>query len=197
MKRALHAANLSFALAPVKARGPSLERALHRGPNYQLASALQAVKLSLPSVPFAHLHGARPKRASVLLAFLLNLPPLWRAVRAGQLIIALLLHIARGPSWPAYHLRGPSGPVCHLPFMPDLRHSPLHVKSAPRTGRRLIILSRMVTHIVASTPKTTKCACVANKVNSYFDILHRDLTENNLTALPDGWLPRKSKLQYL
>ena len=75
----------------------------------------------LPSVPFAHLYGARPEQASLLLAFLLNLPPLWRAAGAGQLIVALLLHIARGPSGPAYHcLAAPhstrlaaSGPAYH------------------------------------------------------------------------------------
>ena len=57
----------------------------------------------LPSVPFAHLCGAWPEQASLLVAFLLNLPPLWRAARAGQLIVALLLHIVRGLSGPAYH----------------------------------------------------------------------------------------------
>ena len=55
--------------------------------------------------------------------------------------------------------------------MPDLRHSPLRVKSAPRAGGgggRLIILFLMVTHAVASMSKTAKCTCVANKVN-YFE----------------------------
>ena len=33
--------------------------------------------------------------------------------------------------------------------------------------------------------------------DSYSDIRHRDLTENKLTALPDGWLPLKSKLNWL
>ena len=52
--------------------------------------------------------------------------------------------------------------------MPDLRRSPLRVKSAPRAGERPIILSRMVTNAVASMPKTAKCACAANKVNLHF-----------------------------
>ena len=49
-----------------------------------------------------------------------HLPPLWCATRAGQLIIALLLHIAGGPSEPAIialllHIAcGPSGPAYHL-----------------------------------------------------------------------------------
>ena len=121
---------------------------------------------------------ARLERVSLSLAVLPNLLPLWRAARAGQLIIALLLYIQRGlsgppnhlrgPSGPPYHLRCSSGPVCHFPLcpMPALRRSPLGVKSAPRAGGRLIIQSRMVTHAVTSTPKTAKCACVANKVNA-------------------------------
>ena len=104
-----------------------------RRPNYHL-----------PSVPFAHLNGARPERASLLLAFLLNLPPLWRAAREGQLIVACLLNLP--PLWHAaragqliiallLHIaRGPSGPVCHTPYMPDLRRSPLRVKSAHGWG---------------------------------------------------------------
>ena len=107
-------------LAPVMARRPSSERALRRGPSYQLASAPQAAQLS-----FAFCSICRPlwsaARAGQLIAclsaqfapamacgpsgpaYLLNLPPLWRTARAGQLIIALLLHIARGPSGPAYY----------------------------------------------------------------------------------------------
>ena len=63
-------------------------------------------------------HSARPERAS------LSLPccSTWRAARGG----------------PAYHLRGPSGPVCYLPFMPDLRRSPLRVKSVPWEGDALL-----------------------------------------------------------
>ena len=55
----------------------------------------------------------------------------------------------------------------------DLRRSPLRVKSAPRTAGRLIIVSRMVTHAVASMPKTAKCACAANKVNELFLMTER------------------------
>ena len=162
---------LSVQFAPVMARGPSLERALHRQPSYHL-----------PFVSFAHLYDARPEWASFSLPFgqfslvmargpsgpayhcllhhlpplwhaarprnersvgspviicllfhlptfmtrgpsgpafqclLPNFPPLWRAARAGQLINGLLLFIERGPGGPANHLRGPSGPVCHLPL---------------------------------------------------------------------------------
>ena len=49
---------LSAQFAPVMARGPSSERALHRRPSYHL-----------PFVSFAHLYGARPERASFSLPF--------------------------------------------------------------------------------------------------------------------------------
>ena len=137
----------------------------------------------LPSVPFAHLYGARPEQASLLLAFrnsaqfapamargpsgpayLALLLPLARG-RAGQLIIALLPHIARCSRGAAYHLRGPSGPVCHTPNMPELRRSSHRVLTRSTDGECLIVLSRMVTHAIALMPKTAKCACAANKVN--------------------------------
>ena len=79
---------LSAHFAPVMARGPSSERALRRRPSYHS-----------PFVSFTHLYGARPEQASFSLPFC----PIWRAARAGQLIIALLLHIARGLSGPAHH----------------------------------------------------------------------------------------------
>ena len=89
--------------------------------------------------------------------------------------------MARCPSGPAYHCLAalyrarlerasssfapPERASLSFALMPDLRRSPLRVKSAPRAGGRLIILSRMVTHAVAFMPKTAKCACVANKLN--------------------------------
>ena len=90
--------------------------------------------------------------------------------------------MARGLSGPAYHCLTalyrarperaslsfvqPKRASLSFALMPDLRRSPLRVKSAPRAGKRLIILSRMVTHAVASMLKTVKCACFANKVKA-------------------------------
>ena len=90
-----------FHLRTFLARSPS-------GPAFNCLSA------HFPPPP--PLYGTQPKQASWSFAFLLNLPPFWRAARAGQLINALLLFIECGPSGPAYHLRGPSRPVCHLPL---------------------------------------------------------------------------------
>ena len=58
--------------------------------------------------------------------------------RLAMLCIALLLHIAHGPSRPDYHLRGPSRQVCHLTYMSDLWRSPLLMKSARRPREALL-----------------------------------------------------------
>ena len=116
---------LSALFAPVMARGLSSERALRRRPSDHLpfvsfahlcGARPERTSLPLPFCPVFPCYGARPERASLSFAFLLNLLPLWCTARAGQLINALLLYIGRGPSGPAYHLRGPSEPVCHLPL---------------------------------------------------------------------------------
>ena len=160
---------LSAQFAPVMARGPSSERALRRRPSYHLpfvsfahlyGARLGRASFSLPFCPIFPRYGARPERASLSFAFLLNLPPFWRAARASQLINALLLYRARSERASLSFAR-PERASLSFALMPDLRRSLLRVKSAPRAGGRLIILSRKVTHTVASMPKTAKFACVA------------------------------------
>ena len=90
-------------------------------------------------------------------------PPRWASylclaaphssARAGQLIIALLLHIARGPNGPANHLRGPSEPVCHTPYMPELRHSPLREQRARMADPSLrTLVERLLPALHESAP---------------------------------------------
>ena len=124
-----------FHLPTFMARGPS-------GPAYRCLSAQFAPVMDRgPSGPAYHcrdaLYRARPERASSSFA---------RPERAS-------LSFAR-----------PERASLSFALMPDLRRSPLRVKSAPQAGGRLIFLSRMVTRAVALMPKTAKCACVADKV---------------------------------
>ena len=147
---------LSALFAPVLARGPSSERALRRRPSYHLPFVSFAHLYSArpfvargPSVAAYHClsalfapvmargpssERALRRRPSYHLPFCFIFQPLWRAVRAGQLIIAFLLNLP--PFWraerprsessvggtvivclifelPTFMKRGPSGPAYH------------------------------------------------------------------------------------
>ena len=75
----------------------------------------------MPFVSFAHLYGALPERASFSLPFCPIFTPLWRAARAGQLIIAFLRNLP--PLWRAARPRsgrsvGGPGIICLLFHLP-------------------------------------------------------------------------------
>ena len=165
---------------PIMARGPSVP-AYHsrglRGPGYHLPFCSICLCYGMRPV----IGASAPWVAQLSFAFCFICPPLWCADRAGQLTVCLSTQFAS--LWPAaqagrlimiilrsaYHLRGPSRPVCHLPLClicgaPRSVCNALHGRGGGGGGR-LIILSRMVT--VASMPKTAKCACVVNKVNRF------------------------------
>ena len=84
-----------------------------------------------PTGPAFHCHSAQLWRAAragqLIIAFLCNLPPLWRAARPGSersvgspVIICLLFHL------PTFMARGPSGPAFHC----------LSAQFSPRYGAR-------------------------------------------------------------
>ena len=93
----------------------------------------ERANFSLPFCPVFPRSGARPEQASLSFAVLLNLPPFWCTARAGQLINALLLFIARGPSASLSFAR-PERVRLSFALMPDLRCSPNRVKSTPWAG---------------------------------------------------------------
>ena len=166
---------LSALFAPVMARDPSSERALRRRHSYHLLFCF----ICPP-------YGARPERASLLFAFSLNLPPLWRTAQSGPAYHCLATLYRARPERASLSFARPEpaslsfarSERASLSFalMPDLRRSPLCVKSAPRAGERPIILSRMVTRAVASMPKTAKCAYVAKKVKVKIEPMHAEIS---------------------
>ena len=80
----------------------------------------------MPFVSFAHLYGAWPERASFSLPFCPIFPPLWRAARAGQLIIAFLRNFP--PLW-----RAAEAGLLIIAFLCNF--PPLWRAARPRSGR--------------------------------------------------------------